>query len=75
VVQIPTGARSFLFSTMFRPTLGPTLLSVYKLLGLFSEIQRLRCNGDNSAPSSAEVRNQWSLNLPLSIRIIFYRCA
>jgi hypothetical protein len=63
-VQIPTRARGFLFSAMSRPILGATLHFIHWLPGLFSGIQRLTYDGDNSAPSSAEMKDLWGLSPP-----------
>jgi len=54
---------TLLSSTVFREALGhtqPIQLVVLQVLSWYGGIKQLRCEGDNSPPSSAEVKNEWS---------------
>jgi hypothetical protein len=51
----------FLFTTAFRPALGPTQSPIQWVTGALSLGVKLpRREADHSPPSSAEVRNAWS---------------
>jgi hypothetical protein len=57
-VTFPAGATNFLFSTTYRPVLGPTQSLIQWVPWTLSpEIKRLGGETDHSLPSSAEVKN------------------
>jgi hypothetical protein len=54
------GLGIFLFTTAFRPALGPTQPPIQCVPGvLFLGIKHLGREADHSTPSSAEVKNAW----------------
>jgi len=62
-VQLPVGAMVgfLLFSTAYRPAVGPTQPTIQWVLGAFTmEVKLLGREADPSPPSSTEVKNTWS---------------
>ena len=59
-VRIPAGATGLSFSKMSKPALGPTLPPIQFYRGSLSEVKRSGRDVDRSAPSSVEVKNEWS---------------
>jgi hypothetical protein len=52
----------YLFTTTFRPSLGPTQPPIQWIPGVLSLVVKwlVECEGDHSPPSSAQVKNMWS---------------
>jgi hypothetical protein len=62
-VRLPAEARDFLYSTESRQALGPIQPPIQWLQGALSVgVKRPGCEADHSPPSSAEVRNTWSIH-------------
>jgi hypothetical protein len=69
-VRIPVQAGSFLLTTTFRPSLGPTQPPIQWIQGVLPlGVKWPGREADHSPPSSAEVKNAWSYIFTPPVRL------